>query len=64
MHRLEGYYDDIRAIFKCNEEYTDTLTMHMLEENKSIKTFEQNYEILCDEGILSKRKLVSCIPKE
>ncbi len=59
MHRLEGYYDDIRAILEYNEEYTDTLIMHMLEENKSLKMFVQNYEILCDEGILRKRNLVS-----
>ncbi len=58
MHQLEDNYDDIKAILK-SEEYTDTLTLHMLEENKSLKTFEQNYEILRDEGILSKRNLVS-----
>lgn len=42
MYQLGSYYGDIRAIFEYNEEYTDTLTMHMLEENKSLKIFEQN----------------------
>ena len=41
------YWKDVEMLLKENEELFLSLILAMLEQNKSLKLFHQNYSILC-----------------